>query len=143
MTHKPDVVRGRQAMLAGMTPVLQAECYVFCTTDSEAVVTALVDRSLALFREQEGATLVLEEADAREYGFDTTLPMSRIVLKVFSALDGVGLTAAVAAALADHGIACNMMAAYHHDNVFVPRPLEQEALGILKAVQRRAAEAIE
>lgn len=142
MTDKPDVVRDRGAMLAGMTPDLQDGCYVFCTTSSTAVVSALVEKSLALFREREGTTLVLEEADASEHGFDTTLPMSRIVLTIFSALDGVGLTAAVATALADHGIACNMIAAYHHDNVFVPKHLEQQALGVLKDVQRLAAAAM-
>ena len=141
MQDKPDVVRDREAMLAAMMPDLQQGCYVFCTTDDTAMIDMLAGKSLALFREQEGTTLVLDEAAAREHGFDTTLRMSRIVLKIFSALDGVGLTAAVATALADHGIACNMMAAYHHDNVFVPTHREQDALIVLKDVQRRAAEA--
>lgn len=141
MTQTPDVVRSREAMLAGMTPVLKEGWYVFCTTDSTAVIDALLERSLAFFREEEGMTLVLDEADARQYGFDLASPMSRIVLEVFSALDGVGLTAAVATALADRGIPCNVIAAYHHDNVFVPQSLQHEALSILKDVQGRAAEA--
>ena len=45
--------------------------------------------------------------------------MARL-LQVHSALDGVGLTAAVAGALAAAGIACNVIAAFHHDHLFVP-----------------------
>ena len=82
---------------------------------------------------------VLTRADAEKHGFDTTLPMSRITLEVFSALDGVGLTAAVATALADAGIPCNMLAAYHHDHVFVPKHLEEDAVRILRTLQDKAA----
>jgi uncharacterized protein len=46
--------------------------------------------------------------------------MRQITLQVFSALEGVGLTAAVAGVPADHGFACNMVAACHHDHAFVP-----------------------
>ena len=138
MTQNDKVVRSREAMLAGMTPVLKEGSYFFCTTNSRATVDALLESSLAVFREEEGTALVLTEADALQHGFDTRLPMSRIVLQVLSALDGVGLTAAVATALADREIPCNVIAAYHHDNVFVPKHLEQDALRVLEDVQRRA-----
>lgn len=139
MTQTYTLVRERRAMLAGMTPVLTEELYVFCSTaDPEAAVT-LAPKSLALVREAEGLALVLSHADAAAHGFDVSLPMRRIVLEVFSALDGVGLTAGVATALADAGIPCNMIAAYHHDNVFVPEPLALQALAILQAVQRESA----
>ena len=65
--------------------------------------------------------------------------MRRITLRVHSALDGVGLTAAVATALAGHGIACNMVAAFHHDHVFVPAARAEEALAILKTLAARGA----
>jgi hypothetical protein len=65
--------------------------------------------------------------------------MTRIVLEVFSALDGVGLTAGVASALADAGIPCNVVAAYHHDNVFVPAAMADRAMAILLDVQQMAA----
>ena len=139
MTQNP--VRKRQAMLAGMKPVLKAGSYFFCTTDDTTVLTALSDRSLALFREDEGTTLVLAREDAIRHDFDISMPMSRIVLEVFSALDGVGLTAGVATALADEGIPCNMIAAYHHDNVFVPEPMALRAVEILLDVQRKARSA--
>jgi uncharacterized protein len=140
MIQKHDLVREQRAMLAGMTPVLKGETYFFCSTDEETVAANLSDKSLAVFREEEGLALVLTKADAIQHGFDQSMPMSRIVLEVFSALDGVGLTAGVATALADEGIPCNMIAAYHHDNVFVPEPFARRALEILQSVQRNAAE---
>jgi len=128
-------------MLAGMTPVLTDGTYFFCTTDNSVVATAAMASCLASFREAEGVALVLNKADAIQHGFDLSIPMCRIVLEVFSALDGVGLTAGVATALADEGIPCNMIAAYHHDNVFVPEEMGHRAVGILKKVQQEAAEA--
>ncbi len=126
-------------MLAGMKPALKNGRYFFCTTNDKAVLTALSDRSLATFREEEGTALVLAEDDATLHSFDLSMPMSWIVLEVFSALDGVGLTAGVATALADEGIPCNMVAAYYHDNVFVPEPMAARAVEILREVQRRAS----
>jgi hypothetical protein len=55
---------------------------------------------------------------------------------VHSALDGTGLTAAVSAALAAAGIPCNMVAAFHHDHVFVPAAMAARALAVL---QQRAS----
>ena len=129
-------------MLAGMTPVLRDGTYYFCSTADPTVAAAAAINSVATFREDEGTALVLNEADAMKYGFDRSMPMSRIVLEVFSALDGVGLTAGVATALADKGIPCNMIAAYHHDNVFVPTALRHQAIDILENVQRTAAKEV-
>ena len=137
MTQIP--VRERQAMLAGMKPVLKDGVFFFCTTNNPSDAEALLHCSLATFREDEGITLVLAENDARQHGFDLAIPMRRIVLEVFSALDGVGITAGVAAALADNGIPCNMIAAYQHDNVFIPEPMSHRAVRILKDVQSRYA----
>jgi hypothetical protein len=139
MTH--DLVRERQAMLAGMKPILKEGTYFFCTTDDASVAADLIHRSLAVFREDEGIALLLNEDDARQHGFDLSMPMCWIVLEIFSALDGVGLTADVAMALAADGIPCNMIAAHYHDNVFVPESMGQRAIGILEGVQREAASA--
>jgi hypothetical protein len=133
------LIRDRLAMLAEMKPRLVPETYVFCSSSDEKEVLAAKERALAVFNEQEGVSLILWQKDAQELGLDSSTPMARIVLDVYSALDGVGLTAGVASALADQGIPCNMVAAYHHDNVFVPECMKDQALSVLEAVQADAA----
>ena len=135
----PQSVRDTGAMIAGMTPRLKDGAFVFCTTTSSAVIEAAARQALCFFREEEGVTLVLPVDVAATLGFDTALAMKRIELEVFSALDGVGLTAAVASALAAVGIPCNMVAAYHHDHVFVPAGMAEQAVAVLEAAQRQAA----
>ena len=48
-----------------------------------------------------------------------------------SSLEAVGLTAAVAGALAAEGISANVVAAFHHDHVFVPAGRAAEAMACL------------
>jgi hypothetical protein len=132
------VMRDTQAMLAGMTPVLAEGEFVFCTTPDAARAAQAMAAALGVFREDEGVTLILERSDALVRGFAAALPMRRIVLGVTSALDGVGLTAAVSSALATHGIPCNMVAAFHHDNVFVPTGMADRAMAVLRQVQEDA-----
>jgi hypothetical protein len=51
---------------------------------------------------------------------------------VHSELEGVGLTAAVSSALAEVRIACNVVAGFHHDHLFVPWERRGEALVVLQ-----------
>jgi len=75
---------------------------------------------------------------ARAAGLAADAPvMSHILLGVPSALDGVGLTAAVAETLARAEIACNVVAGLRHDHVLVPEARADEAVDLLK---RRAAQ---
>lgn len=134
----PDVIRDTQAMLANMTPVLKPGEFVFCTTRDADVLSRALPLAEGWIKEEEGTTLILAGADAAAFGFDSAMPMRRIVLTVFSALDGVGLTAAVAGALAAEGIPCNMVAAFHHDHVFVPAAMAERAVAVLRDVQKRA-----
>lgn len=125
-----DPVRDTAAMIAGMAPVLDPETYVFCSFPMPPDLGETI--ALASFVEAEGLSLILTAAQARALG-QTGLPMKRITLSVPSALDGIGLTAAVAGALTAAGIACNMVAAYHHDHVFVPADDADRALAVLIA----------
>ena len=124
-------VRDTGAMIAGMSPALDPVIYHFCTfADATAAETARAS-AIASFTEAEGVSLVLPDAAARQLGVESDLPMQRITLNVYSALDGVGLTAAVAGVLAEQGIPCNMVAAYHHDHAFVPASDASRAMQIL------------
>jgi hypothetical protein len=134
-------VRGAKEMLAGMSPGLVEGDYVFCSTEDAGLAARARTHAIGWFKESEGMSLILPLTDARSLGFNCASPMRQITLSVYSALDGVGLTAAVAAALAEQGIPCNMVAAFHHDHVFVPRDLAEQALHLLQALQRRAAAA--
>jgi uncharacterized protein len=130
----PVTVRDTAAMIAGMAPQLQDGSYIFCSIGTDAEAARYVPHAIATFREREGLSLLLPIERAAAFGFDCALPMRHITLTVFSALDGVGLTAAVSAALARHGIACNMVAAHHHDHVFVPASQATAAMAVLAAL---------
>lgn len=133
-----DPVRDRDAMIKGLTPVLVPGEVVFVTLAEASKALDLLADALAIFLEDEGVSMILSCAVAARHGFDVAQPMRRIVLNVYSALDGVGLTAAVSHVLAQAGIACNMVAAFHHDHVFVPTLRADEALALLAALQAKA-----
>lgn len=105
-------------MLAGLAPVLHARRWSFVLVEGAPPADAF-----ALIREEEGTTAILPQ-DGGDFAC--------ITLMVHSALDGVGLTAAVAGALAEADIACNVVAGFHHDHLFVPWARRDEALVILQ-----------
>ncbi|WP_223427730.1 ACT domain-containing protein [Tateyamaria pelophila] len=123
------------AMIAGMTPELQPGIWVFCSTQDPSTVSATTPDALAIIRESEGITLILRENIAKKYGFDTSLGLRQITLSVFSDLEGVGLTAAVARTLTDANIPCNVIAAFHHDHILVPAKQADQAMAALLALQ--------
>lgn len=125
------------AMIAGMDPVLDSRWWSFVGGEDPEVVFQLMGHALATFREEEGLSLIVphEVALANEIEAD---PYARITLQVYSALEGVGLTAAVSGALAEAGIACNMVAALRHDHAFVPAERADAALALLEELARSA-----
>ena len=131
-------VSDRKAMIRRMDPLLDALDYVFVSTANERTIAAFLPQALGFLRESEGVTLILERKAAQAAGFDAGMPMRRIVLQVKSALDGVGLTAAVASALASEDIPCNVVAAFHHDHIFVPSGMAERALAVLNTLQTDA-----
>ena len=133
-----EVVHSLEDMLAGLAPVLDGETYLFVTASDGKVPSQVADCAVGWFREAEGASLILPRDTALALGFADGSPMRRITLQVHSSLDGVGLTAAVAGRLAEHGISCNMGAAFHHDHLFVPADKAEEALVVLQQLQREA-----
>lgn len=132
-----SVVQDRDGMIAGMTPTRDPEKYIFCSLPQSGANQQILDVALAMFRESEGVSLILPLDKATSLGLAVIQPaMSRITLEVYSSLEGVGLTAAVSSVLADHGIPCNMVAAFHHDHVFVPYDKADDAMAILCKLQK-------
>lgn len=109
-------------MLAGMAPALDARRWAFVLVEADAPADAF-----AVICEDEGTTAIVPR-DGGDF--------ARITLTVHSALAGVGLTAAVATALSEAGIACNVVAAFHHDHLFVPWARAEEALDVLQRLSK-------
>lgn len=119
-------------LLRTLSPERQAGEYVYASLPSLPADIEL----LMAFREQEGWAVILRREVAEQTGMTWTFPCAWISLRVHSSLQAVGLTAAVADALAGAGIACNTVAAYHHDHVFVPPDRADEAIDILRNLAR-------
>ncbi len=126
--------RDLAVLLATMEPVRVPGEFVFTTV---AEVPPGAD-PIVTVREAEGITLVLErgEADALGLGYEYVAGM--ITLRVHSALDAVGLTAAVASELAAHGLSANVVAGYFHDHLFVPAAEADGVVGLLSDLARRS-----
>lgn len=134
-------VRDTNAMIAGMRPGARDGEYVLVSVEDShaAALSANGVHAYAVIREDEGATLVLMRAVADEYGLPYDVVLAWITLHVHSALDGVGLTAAVASRLADHGVACNVLAGFHHDHILVPHADGARALTLLEQLAAEAS----
>ncbi|WP_247710077.1 ACT domain-containing protein [Qipengyuania xiapuensis] len=123
----------REAMIAAMEPRLDQHHWRFVLVSPDNA-PQLLGAAIGTFREDEGVTAIVPSEVADELGIEGP-DFARITLMVHSDLEGVGLTAAVAGALADAGVACNIVAAFHHDHAFVPATKGNEALTILRALQ--------
>lgn len=116
-----------QRLLAGLSPALAPRPRAILTQAHDAPVPA---DAIMLFREDEGATVIVDAADIA-----TDEPRwAQITLRIHSSLDAVGMMAAIATALADRDIPCNAVSAYFHDHLFVPWTRRDEAIDALRAL---------
>jgi hypothetical protein len=120
-----------QALLAGMHPVQRQGEYVYALWPHGRPLTGGIE---AAVREAEGLTVVLPRAEADRQGLAYDFVGAWITLQIHSALEAVGLTAAVSRALTDAGISCNVLAGFHHDHLLVPAPDAPRALEVLSAL---------
>jgi len=111
-------------LLAGLAPALAAQPRAIRTQAHDAALPA---DALMVFREDEATTVILPLPGSG----DDASPWAQITLRVHSSLHAVGMMAAVAAALAERGIPCNAVSAYHHDHLFVPWGMRERALDAL------------
>lgn len=89
----------------------------------------------ALVREAEGVTVVTTIEAARERGWEWDFEAAWLTVEVHSALEAVGLTAAVAEALSAETIPCNVLAGYYHDHLLVPVARADEAIGAIRRLR--------
>ncbi|MEP2056653.1 MAG: ACT domain-containing protein [Maribacter litoralis] len=116
-------------LLKSLKPSLNKGSYVFISVNDIRHISR--DIILFEFKEKEGITIILEQAKADELNFKYEFVASWITLTVHSALNAVGLTAAVSTALTKYNISCNVIAAYYHDHLFVATKDTEQAMEVL------------
>lgn len=134
MTGETDL----KSLISHMRPMLDPEPYVFCTFAQKEISELALLSPIGLFQETEGITAILPVEQARALGLAEAEWFRRITLTVHSSLEAVGLTAAIANALAGADISANVVAAYFHDHVFVPAERADESLEILLLLARNS-----
>jgi uncharacterized protein len=130
MAGETDLAR----LIATMTPVVREGEYVVVSltvkpdVDCEAVI-----------REAEGVTCVVARAIADEHDWPYDFVGGWVTLQVHSALEAVGLTAAVSAAMTAEGIPCNVLAGFFHDHLLVPADRVPDTVRVLEELSARGA----
>ncbi|RMG85104.1 MAG: ACT domain-containing protein [Bacteroidetes bacterium] len=121
-------------LISNMEPVLNPGDYVFVSvTDLSAIPREI---TVCEIKEKEGVTVVLKKTHAELLNLSFEYVAAWITLNVHSSLEAVGLTAAFSAALARHGISCNVVAGYYHDHIFVDQKDGEKALRVLREMRQ-------
>jgi hypothetical protein len=128
--------RNLDELLASLEPILLDGEFAFVTFPETPYGAHAELNPVAAFAEAEGLTLVVPRHQAQVAGLRFEGVFKMITLNVHSSLTAVGLTAAVAEALTRRGISANVVAAFHHDHVFVPAERAEEALRALEELAR-------
>ncbi|MFE7560102.1 ACT domain-containing protein [Kitasatospora sp. NPDC057500] len=123
-------------LLRDLHPLLNPGRYVYCTLPTK-VPAGL--RPVATVAEPEGVTVVVAQEEADALGLRYEYVAAWITLRIHSALEAVGLTAAVATRLAEEGISCNVVAGFHHDHLFVAADDADLAVRALEDLSAHAA----
>ncbi|MGO4245776.1 N-acetyltransferase [Paenarthrobacter sp. RAF54_2] len=122
-----------KTLLASLHPVIREGDYVYALWPHGKPLEGDIE---AAVREAEGLTVVLRRGEADRLGLSYDFVAAWITLQIHSALEAVGLTAAVSAALTHAGISCNVLAGFHHDHLLVPVADADRALDVLRLLAR-------
>ena len=117
-----------EVMLRTLTVSVRPARYTIVTVDEPVALNRGVE---AVLTEDEGTTVVATVDEARRRGWPVGFVAAWVMLDVHSALDAVGLTAALSSALAEEGIAANVLAGYFHDHILVPADRVDDAIECL------------
>ncbi len=90
--------------------------------------------------ETEGITYVVPVEVAEAAGAPVDFIGAWLTITVWSSLEAVGLTAAFSRVLGDRGIACNVLAGYHHDHIVVPADRAEDAIAGLRSLAAGAGD---
>ncbi len=120
-------------LLASLDPVLDAREFGYAIVP-HGTALPYGFQPTGLFHEDEGLTLIAPAAELAAAGIEALTGLARLTMMVQSSLDAVGMTAAMATALTRAGISANVVAAYHHDHIFVPWSRRDEVVAILRGL---------
>jgi uncharacterized protein len=130
-------VRDLHALCRQMTPSMADGVFVYCTLGTLRLPEGI--EPICTFREAEGLTVIVSKSQAEAAGIPYVFPCRLITLAVHSSLDAVGFLACITDRLARAGIACNAVAAFHHDHLFVPEERAEETLRVLNRLASEAS----
>jgi hypothetical protein len=116
-------------LLRTMKPKHNIGDYVFCVVEDLKGID--IDDIILFFKEQEGNTIIIKKELADNLRLGYSFISGWITLTVHSSLEAVGLTAAFSKALSEAGISCNVVAAFYHDHIFVPKEDTEKAIDVL------------
>ena len=123
------------SLIKNMQPQLHKGTYVFCTVPEISI--EILQNCIMIFKEEEGFTFILDKQYAYKVAIQYQYVAAWITLKVNSSLEATGFTTAFSRALSDEGISCNVVAAYHHDHIFVPLNDGEKAMNALKNLSNK------
>jgi hypothetical protein len=126
-------IKDLESLLKNMNPILSDKTYFICFSKNPS--EELVSKSLGVFKEKEGTTLILEEKHLQQ-GLKKSGPHALITLNVYSDLSAVGFLSKITSKLAENAVSVNAISAYHHDHIFVPKESANKAVQLLKKLQQ-------
>ncbi len=118
------------ALVKSMSPKLIDGDFVFCSV-SEKRLSELKITPLLLFKEEEGISIIVKKHTADINSLAYSRIWTLITLTVHSDLSAVGFLALVTDKLAKSGISVNIISAYYHDHLFVPKEQSGQAMSLL------------
>ncbi len=126
--------RNLHTLLQQMTPEVHPEAFTFCCFPDRQLPPGMTP--VGTFHEAEGLTAIVPLRQAQALGLPHQFECRMVTLTVHSALDAVGFLARISAALAAQGIACNVVSAFRHDHLFVPKDRLEDAMQALQHLAR-------
>ena len=103
--------------------------YVFCSIMDINKIS--MNNIICSFKESKGYSIIISKEEATSNNLPFYFISAWITLNIDSKLDSVGLTSSFSRDLTKAGISCNVIAAYHHDHIFVPYIDKHKAMKIL------------
>tara|TARA_B100000768_G_C11197678_1_gene340284 strand:- start:468 stop:815 length:348 start_codon:yes stop_codon:yes gene_type:complete len=107
---------------------LHSEVYIYCSLNTNPFSE---DEILFSFKEKECKTFLVPKAVAEKHNVSFNQLWAFISVETFTSLSAIGITAHISGVLSKENIPCNMIAAFHHDYLFVPLESAKKVMIVL------------